>query len=648
MTECRDGLQSSVIGHQTEFHHLSTHQIQVIMLQKRTDLRNIAIIAHVDHGKTTLVDFMLRQAHTFRENQQVAERVMDSNDLERERGITILAKNTAIRIPDENGNVVKINIVDTPGHADFGGEVERIMNMVDGVLLLVDAAEGPMPQTRFVLKKALERGHKAIVVINKVDRKDAEPARVLNETFDLFIELGASDEQADFPVIYAKATTGQAGTSPDLGPDLQPLFDVILRHVPAPKVDAEAPLQLLVTTLGYDDYRGVTAVGRIFAGKIEAGQRLARLTVAGENLPERARYLYQFQGLETIEVDEASAGDIVSLAGLEGIGIGETLADPENPVALPTIKVEEPTVRMTFGVNTSPFTGREGKWSTSRRLRERLYDELRSNVALRVEDTDSAENFLVSGRGELHLGILIETMRREGYEFQVSRPEVIFHKAADGVTLLEPYEEVHIETSTDTVGVVVEMLGGRRGQMMDMQDTGQGTTRLVYVVPTRGLLGFRYQFLTSTRGMGVMNAIFHGYDEMAGPMASRSSGSLVAWEAGTSTTYALKSAEERGVLFIGPGVDVYEGMVVGENARTEDIAVNVCKKKHLTNMRSSRGEMEIRLTAPRQMSLDEAIEYLSDDELLEVTPENFRIRKRILNTESRGKQTKKVKELLEV
>ena len=618
------------------------------MLQERKDLRNIAIIAHVDHGKTTLVDFMLRQAHTFRENQQVAERVMDSNDLERERGITILAKNTAIHIPDENGNVVKINIVDTPGHADFGGEVERIMNMVDGVLLLVDAAEGPMPQTRFVLKKALERGHKAIVVINKVDRKDAEPARVLNETFDLFIELGASDEQADFPVIYAKATTGQAGTSPDLGPDLQPLFDVILRHVPAPKVDAEAPLQLLVTTLGYDDYRGVTAVGRIFAGKIEAGQRLARLTVAGENLPERARYLYQFQGLETIEVDEASAGDIVSLAGLEGIGIGETLADPENPVALPTIKVEEPTVRMTFGVNTSPFTGREGKWSTSRRLRERLYDELRSNVALRVEDTDSAENFLVSGRGELHLGILIETMRREGYEFQVSRPEVIFHKAADGVTLLEPYEEVHIETSTDTVGVVVEMLGGRRGQMMDMQDTGQGTTRLVYVVPTRGLLGFRYQFLTSTRGMGVMNAIFHGYDEMAGPMASRSSGSLVAWEAGTSTTYALKSAEERGVLFIGPGVDVYEGMVVGENARTEDIAVNVCKKKHLTNMRSSRGEMEIRLTAPRQMSLDEAIEYLSDDELLEVTPENFRIRKRILNTESRGKQTKKVKELLEV
>ncbi|MFZ5822443.1 MAG: translational GTPase TypA [Chloroflexota bacterium] len=616
------------------------------MLQERTDLRNIAIIAHVDHGKTTLVDFMLRQAHVFRENQQVAERIMDSNDLERERGITILAKNTAIQIPDGNGEMVKINIVDTPGHADFGGEVERIMNMVDGVLLLVDAAEGPMPQTRFVLKKALERGHKAVVVINKVDRKDAEPARVLNETFDLFIELGASDEQADFPVIYAKATTGQAGTHPDLSPDLGPLFEAILRHIPAPRVDADAPLQLLVTTLGYDDYRGVTAVGRVFAGKIKAGQSLARLTAAGENLPERARYLYQFQGLDKIEVDQASAGDIVSLAGLEGIAIGETLADPENPVALPTIKVEEPTVRMTFGVNTSPFAGREGKWGTSRRLRERLYNELRTNVALRVEDTDSAENFLVSGRGELHLGILIETMRREGYEFQVSRPEVIFHQGEDGA-LLEPFEEVHIETSNETVGVVVEMLGGRRGQMMDMQDTGQGTTRLVYLVPTRGLLGFRYQFLTSTRGMGVMHTIFSGYDEMAGPMSARSSGSLVAWEAGPTTAYALKSAEERGVLFVEPGVEVYEGMVVGECSRSGDIAVNVCKKKHLTNMRSSRGDMEIRLTPPRQMSLDEAIEYLADDELLEVTPGNYRIRKRILETEERGKQAKKAKELLE-
>ncbi|MBI4761213.1 MAG: translational GTPase TypA [Chloroflexota bacterium] len=617
------------------------------MIIERTDLRNIAIIAHVDHGKTTLVDGLLRQSHTFRENQQVAERVMDSNDLERERGITILAKNTAITLNDPvTGKPVKINIVDTPGHADFGGEVERVMNMVDGVLLLVDAAEGPMPQTRFVLKKALEMGHKAIVVINKVDRKDAEPARVLNETFDLFIELGASEEQADFPVIYAQATAGRAGLTPDLGPDLAVLFDAILKHIPAPKVDPDAPLQMLVTTLGYDDYRGVTALGRIFAGRIKAGQRLARLTTDGRNLPESAKYLYTFQGLNKIEIEEASAGDIISLAGLEEIAIGETLADPNNPVALPTIRVEEPTVRMTFGVNTSPFAGKEGKYSTSRKLRERLFDELRTNVALRVEETDTAENFLVSGRGELHLGILIETMRREGYEFQVSRPEVIFHKADDGA-LLEPYEEVHIETSNETVGVVVEMLGSRRGKLMDMQDTGQGTTRMVFIVPTRGLLGFRYQFLTSTRGAGVMHTIFYGYDEMAGPMNTRQTGSLVAWEAGTTTAYALKSAEERGVLFYGPGVDVYEGMVVGENARPGDLVVNVCKKKHLTNVRASRGDMEIRLTPPRQMSLDEAIEYLADDELLEVTPQSYRIRKRILNTEERGKQTKKVKEALE-
>lgn len=617
------------------------------MLVERTDLRNIAIIAHVDHGKTTLVDFLLRQAHTFRDNQQVAERVMDSNDLERERGITILAKNTAISIFDPVAQQkVKINIVDTPGHADFGGEVERVMNMVDGVLLLVDAAEGPMPQTRFVLKKALEMGHKAVVVINKVDRKDAEPARVLNETFDLFIELGATERQADFPVIYAQATVGRAGLTPELGPDLQPLFDVILRHVPAPRVDPDAPLQMLVTTLGYDDYRGVTAVGRVFAGKIRAGQKLARLTSEGKNLPETVPYLYTFQGLNKVEIEEASAGEIVSLAGLEGIAIGETLADPVNPVALPTIKVEEPTVRMTFGVNTSPFAGKEAKWGTSRKLRERLFDELRTNVALRVEGTDSPESFLVSGRGELHLGILIETMRREGYEFQVSRPEVIFHKAVDG-SVLEPYEEVHIETSTETVGVVVEMLGGRRGKMMEMHETGQGTTRLTYIAPTRGLLGFRYQFLTSTRGAGVMHTIFSGYDEMAGPMATRNSGSIVAMEAGRTTAYALKSAEERGTLFCGPGIEVYEGMVVGEASRGQDIPINVCRKKHLTNVRSSHGDMEIRLTPPRQMSLDESVEYLADDELCEVTPESYRIRKRILNTDERGKQTKKAKELLE-
>ncbi len=617
------------------------------MLTERKDLRNIAIIAHVDHGKTTLVDGLLRQAHTFRDNQRVEERVMDSNDLERERGITILSKNTAISIPDPaTGEMVKINIVDTPGHADFGGEVERVMNMVDGVLLLVDAAEGPMPQTRFVLKKALERGHKAVVVVNKIDRRDAEPERVLNDTFDLFIELGASEEQADFPVIYAVGIEQRAGLTTDLASDLQPLFQTILSHIPAPKVDVDAPLQMLVTSLGYDDYRGVTAVGRIFAGKIKAGQKLARLTLDDRNLPETARYLYIHQGLDKVEVAEAAAGEIVSLAGLEGIAIGETLADSLNPVALPKIKVEEPTVRMTFGVNTSPFTGREGKWGSSRKLRERLTEELRTNVSLRVDDTESAENFLVSGRGELHLAILIETMRREGYEFQISRPEVIFHKAEDGATL-EPYEEVHIETSTETVGVVVEMLGTRRGKMMDMQDTGDGHVRLVYIVPTRGLLGFRYQFLTATRGMGIMHSIFHGYDEMAGPMATRSNGSLVAWEAGEATAYAMQNAEERGVLFIAPGLEVYEGMVIGESTRPGDLPLNICKKKHLTNMRSSRGDMEIRLSPPRQMSLDEAIEYLSDDELLEVTPVAYRIRKRILNTDDRGKQQKRTKEMIQ-
>ncbi len=614
---------------------------------ERSDLRNIAIIAHVDHGKTTLVDGLLRQARVFRDNQQVAVRVMDSNDLERERGITILAKNTAIKIWDSvTEQLVKINIVDTPGHADFGGEVERVMNMVDGVLLLVDAAEGPMPQTRFVLKKAMEMGHKAIVVVNKVDRKDAEPQRVLNDTFDLFIELGASEEQTDFPVIYSNAVTAQAGLTPELGPDLQPLFQAILRHIPAPKVWLDAPLQMLVTSLGYDDYRGVTAVGRIFAGKITAGQALARLTVTGQVLPERARYLYVHQGLERVEVDHAEAGEIIALAGLEGIAIGETLADPESPVALPTIRVEEPTVRMTFGVNTSPFSGREGKWSTSRKLRERLFDELRTNVSLRVAETDSADTFLVSGRGELHLAILIETMRREGYEFQVSRPEVILREGANGETL-EPFEEVHIETSPETVGVVVEMLGGRRGQMIDMVDSGDGNVHLAYIVPTRGLLGFRYQFLTATRGNGVMNTLFHGYMPMAGPILGRERGSIVSWETGVASSYGLKNAEERGELFINPGADVYEGMVIGEHAKPMDISVNVCKTKHLTNIRSARADATVRLTPPRQMSIDEAIEYLTEDELLEVTPQSYRIRKRILETEERGKQGKKAREAFE-
>lgn len=610
------------------------------MLKERNDIRNIAIIAHVDHGKTTLVDGLLKQARVFRENQRIIERVMDSNELERERGITILAKNTAVEVWDAaTHQMVKINIVDTPGHADFGGEVERVMNMVDGVLLLVDAAEGPMPQTRFVLKKALEMGHRAIVVINKVDRKEADPVRVLNQTFDLFIELGASDAQADFPVIYANAVTAQAGLTPDLGPDLKPLFQAILRRIPGPLVDYEAPLQMLVTTLGYDEYRGVTAVGRIFTGRIQVEQPLARMLVDGQVLPERARYLYVHQGLNRIEVQEAQAGEIIAIAGLEGIAIGETLADPEHPQALPTIKVEEPTVQMTFGVNTSPFSGREGRWGTSRKLRERLFDELRSNVAMRVAETDNPDTFLVSGRGELHLAILIETMRREGYEFQVSRPEVILRQGEQGETL-EPFEEVYIETNASTVGVVVEMLGARRGQMLDMQTTQENSVHLKFLVPTRGLLGFRYQFLTTTRGAGVMHTLFHSYMPMCGPINGRSVGSLVSWETGLTTTYGLKNAEERGVLFYKPGVEVYEGMVIGEHQRPGDLTVNVCKKKHLTNVRAARGDMEIRLTPPRQLSLDEAIEQLASDELLEVTPVSYRIRKRILDTQERGKLNK--------
>ena len=614
----------------------------------RTDLRNIAIIAHVDHGKTTLVDGLLRQAHTFRENQQVAERIMDSNALERERGITILAKNTAIRIVNpDTGEPVKINIVDTPGHADFGGEVERVMNMVDGVLLLVDAAEGPRPQTRFVLKKALELGHRAIVVINKVDRKDADTNRVLNDTFDLFIELGATDEQAEFPVVYAVATDQRAGMTPAMGPDLQPLYKTILNEIPAPEVDPEAPLQMLVTTLDYDNYRGQTAIGRIFAGKMRVGQTVARLTLKGENLPEKIPYLYVQEGLERVEVPEASAGDIVAVAGLENIAIGETLADPENPVALPVIHVEEPTVRITFGVNTSPFAGREGKWGTSRKLRERLFNELRSNLSLRVEETNSADTFVVSGRGELHLAILIETMRREGYEFQVGRPEVILKKDDEGSTL-EPFEEVHVECSQPTAGTVVEMLGKRRGEMQEMHETGSGTVQMKYIVPTRGLLGFRQQFLTATKGTGILNTIFHAYLPMAGPISSRARGSLIAYESGTAVTYGLRAAEERGVLFIGAGTPVYAGMVVGEQPRDNDMEVNVCKAKKLTSMReTSKGEIEQRLSPPRIMSLDEAIEYLAEDELLEVTPQSLRIRKRILDMNQRYRATKKKEEAME-
>ena len=616
------------------------------MIEARTNLRNIAIIAHVDHGKTTLVDGMLKQARVFRANQAVAERVLDSNDLERERGITILSKNTAIRIDDpDTGEPVKINIVDTPGHADFGGEVERVLNMVDGVLLLVDAAEGPMPQTRFVLKKALAMGHRAVVVINKIDRRDADPDRVLNDTFDLFIELGATEEQAEFSVVYTIATAGQAGLTPQVGTDLQPLFATILRQIPCPQVDIEAPLQMLVTTLDYDPYRGLTAIGRIFQGQIRAGQTVARLTPGGDNLPERVRYLYVHDGLNRLEVETATAGEIIAVAGLEGIAIGETLADPDHPLQLPVITVEEPTVRMTFGINTSPFSGKEGRWSTSRKLRERLFEELKHNIALRVEETSSADTFIVSGRGELHLAILIETMRREGYEFEVSRPEVIFRQDPNGMTL-EPFEEVFIETSAATVGAVVEMMGRRRGEMQHTETKTDGSVHMTFLVPTRGLLGFRYQFLTATKGRGTLHSIFHGYELFAGNIASRGRGSLIGWETGPTTTFGLENAEERGVLFVGPGIDIYAGQVVGEHQRPGDLEVNVCKRKHVTNMRQAFRDIDQRLTPPREMSLDECIEYLADDELLEVTPRNLRVRKRILDRNQRAREMKRAKQSL--
>ena len=612
----------------------------------RTDLRNIAIIAHVDHGKTTLVDGLLRQASVFRENQQVAERILDSNDLERERGITILAKNTAIQMTDpDTGEEVKINIVDTPGHADFGGEVERVLNMVDGALLLVDAAEGPRPQTRYVLKKALGMGHRVVVVINKVDRKDADPDRVLNETFDLFLELGATDEQADFPVVYAVATKQQAGMDAGLGADLEPLFSTIIKEIPAPVVDPDKPLQMLVTSLDYNSYRGLTAIGRIFAGEMHVGQAVSRLTLEGENVPETIRYLYVQEGLERVEVEKASAGDIVAISGLEQIAIGETLADPEAPVALPGISIEAPTVRMLFGVNTSPFAGREGRWGTSRKIRERLFNEIKNNPSLRVEETDNADTFIVAGRGELHLAILIETMRREGFEFHVSRPEVILKADENGV-YQEPFEEVQIETSPDTVGSVIESLSKRRGELKNMIDSSTGTVLLTFIVPSRGMLGFRYQFLTMTRGLGVMNTLFHGYLPMAGAIPTRSRGSLVSLETGPTTTFGLKNAEERGTLFVTPGLEVYGGMVVGEHQRPGDLDVNVCKTKHLTNMRNSIRDIEVRLNAPHELSLDEAIEYLADDELLEVTPESLRIRKRLLNQHERGRAAKRAKELI--
>lgn len=615
-----------------------------MMKTTRTNLRNLAIIAHVDHGKTTLVDGLLQQAHVFHENKKIRERVLDSNDLEREKGITILSKNTAIEITDpETNQVIKINIVDTPGHADFGGEVERVLNMVDGVLLLVDAAEGPRPQTRFVLQKALELGHKVIVVINKVDRKLADTSQVLNDTFDLFIELGASEEQANFPVVYAIATQHRAGHTPEVGPNLQPLFETILKSIPAPEVEIDHPLQLLITSLEYDNFRGPTAIGRIFAGEIKVGQQVVHLTSDSEIIPGVISYLYDYQGLDLREVDQARAGEIVAVSGLEGITIGDTISDPQNPIPLPRIKVEAPTVRMSFGVNTSPFFGKEGTWKTSRKLRERLFRETKSNLALRVEETMNADTLLVSGRGELHLAILIETMRREGYEFHVSRPEVILRTSSSG-GILEPFEEVRIEIHPDDIGVIMESLNNRQGELKEMRELTTGTVLLTFLAPTRGILGFRHHFLTMTKGTGVLNTSFHCFAPQAGSVEVRSHGSLVAWETGTATTFGLKNAEGRGTLFIEPGIEVYRGMVVGENKRPDDIEINVCKTKHLTNMRNSIREIDHRLVTPREMSLDQYIEFLADDEFLEVTPKNLRVRKRILDHGTRMREAKREEE----
>ena len=607
-------------------------------MNQREDIRNIAIIAHVDHGKTTLVDGMLRQTNAFRQNQNVAERVLDSNDLERERGITILAKNTSIEY-----NGVTINIVDTPGHSDFGGEVERVINMVDGALLLVDAVEGPMAQTRFVLRQALAKGLKVILVVNKIDRPAARPDHAVNAAFDLFIDLGASEDQIDFPVIYAKATDGRAGHSPaELGPDLRPLFDTILEHIPPPVI-GDGPTQMLVTSLEYSNYVGKIAVGRLLSGSLRAGQSVAHINNRGELKNGKITKLYTFRDLQRQEQTEVSAGTIVAVAGIPDVGIGDTLADPNEPHALPPIKVEEPTVRMVFRINDSPFSGREGKYVTSRQLRDRLIRELESNVALRVEDMDKAGEFLVSGRGELHLAILIETMRREGYELAVGSPEVIYREGENGERL-EPFEQVYVEALNDYWGSVAEMLGKRRGRMLDIRYGDDGTVYAEYSVPTRGILGFRQPFLTATRGTGVFHALFDAYLPYAGDIAHTEFGSLVSLESGPVSGYALEHLTARGTFFVRPSIDeVYAGQVVGEHIRDEDLIINVCRTKNLTGHRAKPTAIVEALSPPRLMTLDEAIEYLHEDELLEVTPESLRIRKMVLDHNIRNRESKRVK-----
>jgi GTP-binding protein len=603
-------------------------------------IRNIAIIAHVDHGKTTLVDKMLRQAGAFRENQQVVERVMDSNPLERERGITILAKNTAVR-----WHGTKINIVDTPGHADFGGEVERILRMVDGVLLVVDAFEGPMPQTRFVLRKALALGRTPIIVINKIDRPGADPLRAHDEVLDLFIELEADEAQLDAPVVYASGRDGIATMDLDVTPvDLTPLFTTIVKHVPPPPMDADSPFQMLVSTIDYSPYLGRLAIGRIERGTVKVGQPVALLSADVNERPEQSRVtkLFAYDGLDRIEVTDAPAGDIVALAGLEGVEIGLTVTDVDAPDRLEGISVEEPTISVDFLVNNSPFAGKEGKFVTSRQLRERLYKELERNVALRVEDTDSTDTWTVSGRGELHLTILMETMRREGYEFQVSRPRVITKTGPNGERL-EPYEELSIDVPEEFLGAVIEKLGVRRAEMIEMKNPGQGMTRLLYRIPARGLFGYRSEFLTDTRGTGIMHHRFLEYGPWAGSLAGRSRGTLVSMETGVIVAFALANLAERATLFVTPGDPVYEGMIVGENSRPGDMDVNPTKEKKLTNIRTKASDDNIQLEPPRVLTLEAALEYIEEDELIEVTPESVRLRKRFLSTSDRKKMSRDAK-----
>jgi len=606
-------------------------------MRKNVNLRNIAIIAHVDHGKTTLVDAMLRQSGTFRENQEVRERVMDSNDLERERGITIFSKNASVY-----WRKTKINIVDTPGHADFGGEVERILRMVNGVLLIVDAFEGPMPQTRFVLRKAMELNLIPIVVINKIDRPNARPAEVLNEIYDLFIELGANDDQIDFPVIYTSARAGVSGFSvDDLKDDLEPLFSTILKHIPAPLVEYNAPLQLLVTNLINDDYVGKIVVGLINRGKIEEGEIVSLIKRDKSQVLCKVIKLYLFEGLKRKEVKKAESGEIVAIAGISDANIGETIACKEKPEALLKIKIDEPTLTMDFMVNNSPFAGKEGKFITSRHLRERLFKEVETNVSLKVEEAESTDTFHVSGRGELHLSILIENMRREGYEFQVSKPKVIF-RHIDGEKH-EPIELMTCDIPKDTMGVVMEICGKRKAKLINMIDFSDDQLRLEFEIPARGLIGFRDEFLTRTKGKGIMHHLFLNYQPDKGYIPHRSRGVLIVFENGVTSTYGLYNAQARGTLFVNSATEIYQGMIIGENRKTGDMEVNVAKKKHVTNMRASGSDEALRLENPRQFSLEQALDYIQEDELLEITPSNIRLRKKLLDSNSRYQQKKSLK-----